>query len=148
MTENTGSRLPEHRYHRIFMHFRASRIRLAVIAALVAGPIGHAQVRRPPVPVLTAPRDTIVRWLAAVEEHVPGQLDDAAKAIAAWPDEYLGYMAGRISLATRAVLGKTWADSARSDEVRELRVKDLAGFQRVMKLGAILHADIAMLAPA
>jgi tetratricopeptide (TPR) repeat protein len=147
MTENTGSRLPEHRYHRIFMHIEASRARLAVLAAVLAGAIGHAQVRTAPTPAPRAPPDTIARWLAAVQEHVPGELDAAAKTIATWPDDHLGYVSGRLVIAIRTARLRPWAEAHSTNEVRELRVKDLAEFRRLLKLGAILHADIAMLAP-
>jgi tetratricopeptide (TPR) repeat protein len=117
--------------------------RLAVVTALLAGTIAHAQQRLPQPPLPKAPPDTLERWIAAVNDHVAGGFDPAAKTVAAWPDEHLAYVMARFTPAIRTVRLGQWVQA----QVRELRVKDLAEFQRLLKLGAILHADIAMLAP-
>ena len=81
------------------MHFQASRARLAAIAALLAGRSSTrrceaAAGRRP-----SAPPDTIERWLAAVNAHTAGELDDAAKTVAVWPDEHLTYTFNQVTTA-------------------------------------------------
>jgi hypothetical protein len=147
MTENTGSRLPEHQYHRFFMHFRAGRTRLAVIAAMLAGTLGHAQGRVPAASLPKAPPDTIERWVAAVNAHAAGELDQAAKDVAAWPDDHLAYTYNQLTSAVLTLSRRSFADARAEAPVRRLGIREPEDVARLFKRGATLHADIAMLAP-
>ena len=129
------------------MHSEASRRRLAAIAALLVGTLVHAQQRIPLAPMPKAPPDTIERWLAAVNAHVPGQLDGAVTTVASWPDEHLTYTFNLITTAVSVLTHRKFGDAVREDSVRRLGIREPADVPRVLKRGAALHADIAMLAP-
>lgn len=128
------------------MHIRANRARLAVFAAVVAGTIGQAQVRLPPTPGPSAPAAVIDRWLAAVHAHTPGELDNAVKTVAVWPDEFLAYTHNFVTIAVSVLDNKKFADAIFEPQVRRLGIREPADVARVLKRGAALHADIAMLA--
>lgn len=129
------------------MHIRATRVRIAVLAAMAAGTIAQAQVRLPPAPAPAAPATIIDRWLAAVHAHTPGELDDAVKTVAAWPEEYLAYTHNFVSIAVSFLNNKKFADAIYEPQVRRLGIREPPDAVRVLKRGAALHADIAMLAP-
>ena len=79
--------------------------------------------------------------------HVPGQLDDAAKTVASWPDEHLTYTFNLVTTAVSVLTHRKFGDAVREDSVRRLGIREPADVPRVLKRGAALHADIAMLAP-
>ncbi len=94
------------------------------------------------------------RWLAAVEEHVPGQRDAALERIARWKNRDLDAIASYLSIlaellpepANTRIGARYGVAEAEIAPLREIARSDAArgDVNRMMKRGALLHADIMM----
>ena len=99
-------------------------------------------------------------WLSAVDGHEPGKADAAAEAIAPWSQDRLSRMLGDV-LELRKRMG-VYRDRPKAEirlRLRRLQPADIeqlfrisgeerlaVDLNRVIRRGAVLHADIAMLA--
>lgn len=105
-------------------------------------------------------------WVAAAREHEPGALDDPARSINAWPERDLQTAVADVRAVVR-LLAEAKRASERAGGIAGVsflgryftaaEVQDLLGLaddqtrrwdaNDLLKRGALLHADIAMLAP-
>ena len=93
-------------------------------------------------------------WLAAVESHRPGVRDAAADKIGAWKNDELGAIIPYITILIELLPspGKATVTTRRGMSetailpLRELAKREAArgGVNRIMKRGAVLHADLMM----
>src|SRR5262245_59189684 len=97
-------------------------------------------------------------WAGAVETHTPGQLDEPARRIAAWPrsvlDAVFRYQKAFLVLVSEpgtADLARLKETFSKSDLELMLRLAQTTGLDRAgprfIKHAALLHTDIALLAP-
>src|SRR5688572_930784 len=95
-------------------------------------------------------------WIAAVDQHVPGEDDEALDRVESWSLDDLGMMRGYVEALSglrndnpgRAARRRTISGgdlAAIQVRARELRTR--GNFDRFLKRAAILHTDIALLAP-
>ena len=78
-------------------------------------------------------------WMAAVEQHTPGQVDAALITIRDWTDERLRVLQADLVRFLRR--NPPLEASTLKLDVREIR-------ERILRRGAMLHADVAMLTSA
>ena len=94
-------------------------------------------------------------WLDAVDRHEPGMKDQPALAIHAWPRHELDGLAPYITALAELLSHpvdlrvRKPARAFRRSEIQQLvslaQLEGRGDWTRVMKRGALLHADIAML---
>src|SRR5262245_11673920 len=103
-------------------------LRLLLCLALVLAGHGAGRVAGdgpPPAPVAptTTPTERLETWIAAIDAHKAGELDDPARRIAAWRrpvlDELFRYQKALVTLMTRP------SDAERAALVRKLGKKDV-----------------------
>jgi hypothetical protein len=136
-----------------------SPLRLPLLIIVVIGgwlPIGSsAQLRRtrPGTQALDiSPRlfPTVVEWRTAVAQHDPGMMDQAVEAIGSW------WMSGGQRVISQIIELAELLFVSRA-QAKELGIQHLLGLtddelqrgnaNRILKRGALLHTDIAILAP-
>jgi tetratricopeptide (TPR) repeat protein len=77
-------------------------------------------------------------WVSAVEAHTPGQVDAAMIAVGGWTDDRLRTLQADLARFLRR--DPPIEASMLKLDVREIR-------ERILRRGAMLHADVAMLTP-
>lgn len=146
---------------------RAARqaVLLAVVAVVAAQPVLSLQAdagHRPAHVGATDP-EWLVRlkaWSEAVTHHVPGKLDDAAQELAAWSaddvhtvvSDYFALIAQARRASRHTIAWEAEHKKLRlnTDEIRTMAVfrdHTPAGASRTARRAAMLHADVALLAP-
>jgi hypothetical protein len=104
--------------------------------------------------------DELQGWLAAIDEHEPGQPDSPAQTIATWPQERLADVLAHVIGLREAMAvyrdrptavikfrGRPLAPSEVEDLCRISKQERLrADLDRVLRRAAVLHADIAQFA--
>lgn len=98
--------------------------------------------------------DALQRWLAAVHEHQPGRRDGAALRIGAWSNKDLDSLSPYLESLTRLLPDPGDPDAGAHldldrkavESIRQLARAEAArgDVNRIMKRGALLHADIMM----
>jgi tetratricopeptide (TPR) repeat protein len=111
------------------------RVGMALGAALLAGSYQ------------SAPDAIVRRWVAAVQEHAAGAFDGPARAVAAWPDHDLDSALFHVTAGFRILAEWGWPAALEHASVRAFGLSAPADAQRLARRGAILHADVAMMAP-
>jgi tetratricopeptide (TPR) repeat protein len=95
----------------------------------------------------SAPDAVVRRWVTAVHEHAAGAFDAPARGVASWPDEDLNLALFHVTAAFRILAERGWPAALEHANVRALGLSVPADAQRLARRGAILHADVAMMAP-
>ncbi len=93
------------------------------------------------------------RWLMAVEQHEPGESDMAANTVGSWPassvKKVICYIEDLAKLKRSNTLRRSETDQSLADLFPEEEASLIRRFMlnpnRILKLGALLHSDIAML---
>ena len=131
---------------------------LAVLFLLVSPPADDLAAQAP------SPLDKALRWLNAVEEHRPGELDAPVLEVADWPTIDIetsirdvkklaafleGIKAGKATIDSRIRLYDRAFDGREVQKLFGLTDGQLAadGGNAMLRRGALLHADVAILAP-
>jgi hypothetical protein len=138
------------------------RLLLCLALALAAPGAGRVAGGVTPPPLTPSlppgPFDRLDTWIAAVEAHKAGDLDEPARQVAAWPrpvlDDLFRYQQALLTLMARP------SDADRAALVRNLGKAEVgrlvrfagahrlaANSQRFIKRAVLLHTDIAILSP-
>ncbi len=126
-----------------------------VIAAIAVVAMAHVSASAPAADDNAEKRlAALQRWLAAVEEHQPGRRDAAAERVAAWNNDQLRALLPYLETLTFLLPSPSNPDAGwrRHMSEKELApLRDLARayaargeVNRIMKWGALLHADVMM----
>lgn len=112
---------------------------------------GPAFQRTPPRKISPELYDKVVQWRTAVAQHDPGELDAAGIEIGHWPAADVRAVIGQITGLARLL-----ANPRSNAHIETLQVQSLLGLtrdealhgnpNRILKRGALLHTDIALLA--
>ncbi|MBN1568319.1 MAG: tetratricopeptide repeat protein [Acidobacteria bacterium] len=93
--------------------------------------------------------EKVKEWRALIAQHEPGKADPAAVAIGSWPSKdiksavsFVTKLAGQSAGSLKRSLGKARIRRALNLTDEEVKLRDL---NRILKLGAILHTDVALL---
>ena len=119
----------------------AGGARSVLIAVVVATAFASAAVegRQDPSTQDSLALRRVREWMAAVEEHTPGQVDAALITIRDWSDERLRVLQADLVRFLRR--NPPLEASTLKLDLREIR-------ERILRRGAMLHADVAMLTPS
>jgi tetratricopeptide (TPR) repeat protein len=113
------------------------RLRLLALVAVILAAGDGAASQSPAVQDTVAAR-RVREWLTAVEEHQPGRVDDALDRIRTWTDEQLRILSQDLARLLRT------RNPPLETSLLKLDVPDVRA--RVLRRGAMLHADAGMLA--
>ena len=102
--------------------------------------------------------DNVRAWLEAVERHIPGDVDAAARTTGSWSGDDLDMLIVDVNALVQLVVpsgGPLLPRTVRgytANELGELQAiakqERKRGVNRLMKRGALLHTDVALLVPA
>jgi tetratricopeptide (TPR) repeat protein len=109
---------------------------LGLVAVILAAADGAASQDQAVQDTVAAKR--VREWLTAVEQHQPGRVDDALDRIRTWTDEQLRILSQDLARLLRT------RNPPLETSLLKLDVPDVRA--RVLRRGAMLHADAGMLA--
>jgi predicted negative regulator of RcsB-dependent stress response len=131
-------------------------IRAALIAIAVATSVTPAGTNQP-APVHPAVPELLTEWVAAVQSHTPGAMDDAVGAIAAWNRSEL-LLAQPFVRAMADTIGTRWRSRPlKPVNLTQAEILAIAGMAPLatsetaandfIKRAALLHTDALLVAP-
>ena len=137
------------------------RLAVSLLVVLATGTVGFGPVAALRAAALQTRREDesasrllkLRSWATAVREHEPGRFDPAASVINAWSPSDLQGLVSDLRARLRTLAGA----ARRGQSARAAELQQLLGLtdeellhgdaSRILKRGALLHADIAILAP-